>query len=1405
MKASLVGRWARAAVVCAAVGFGLSAHAALTAKSYITDGLIWQLDGIENVAYGEPHDSSATSWKDLVGGKHVPIWTNASFVDTGVSSSGVGGTGKITNSGGTGTDPATVSETWRPIFAAYTAAHYTYECAFNKTKHADTTPKSYETTFRSVFLLLGNNAYKFGTVDQYGGKTDSAGFSPNGSSSAQWPSKRITVDTVVGQHTLSCSQDELNCKIRFDDEETSTTVASYGACNNQHGIMVNQDYNGNTGLDGVYHSIRFYNRPLTADELAVNRAVDKVRYFGVDAATLTLPTGWAFEVSGDDVKLMHEASVTVSHPERGSVSVNGGSSAESATYLCEHNGEPVSVSLLAEPNEGFEFVRWEGGGLSVADRLKASVTADVSGDIVAVFRRIVRITACAYLREGLVGQWDGVENAGLGQPHNDAATTWIDLSGGGLTISKPTAAYFVDNGLLAFRSQSAIDAEANWKKSPAYTAFASGNYSIELAYDQHELMPAGTGTGYKNRAGLLTISTDAYWIGTMNNLTLGFNGSFGVDYTLANGVTMSITDPRGEHTISCSHHCVDGDKTAKLCFDESIATAQKNPAATIATARGLQIGGIGYWRTGNSTDATYLSLRFYDHALSDDERLLNRAIDRVRCFSEEPEGVPLPFGYKFDTTDGVRLMRSCAITVEPAEAGTIAVDGGEAKAEQTYWGDVCAGTRLSLVAEAAEGYAFAGWRADGLTDDQKLEPTLTADFTGPIAAIFRKTDGSDVRSYTWSGTAADRLDNPKLWHDADGLPGVPAAFDNVTIPSATAATLTNATPVYGTVTVGGTLVMRDWTAKLAAADVTVANGGVIKPEGPFGNEEMSNRVWIVCGNLTVAAGGKINADLCGYKGKNGPGGGTSDYQAGSHGGKAGVGPGVPYGSLEEPETAGSGGGMAARSGGGIVRIDASGAVRMDGTVTANGSANVVWKGGGGAGGSVWINCRTIDGTGSVFANGGDRDGLHVIGWHHGGGGGGRISVRYDASAQAAKDSSCAVRFEARGGDSGYDGTAGRRTTGYSNVCGGLGSLYFTDNRFLASAAYRAAGWKFSGVWHSGEEVPDSFEFADDFRLENCWLDFGKEGIDFDFHGNLLVTGKIARISRLMLTDADVTVKGDLTIGAGGGLSIDRGSLTVGGDLKMDGAPATALRYGSELDVTAGPTNAPNAYGFELKVGGDLKLGKYASLFVDCCSSNGAIAKITAANVDIATNAVVNAQEAGWGFSLGYGAGGGSGYTGAAYGGFGGTHVKGKNKRTYGRRRSPFDPGSSSGNVRGGGVIYINTPGKMSLCGTVNASSCNQWNNWYAGGSGGSVYLNCRKLLPSTGTVKANGGAGGHVSSAGGGGRIAIYANEGSTNGMTITSSKGVMQEASAYGANYDDATDGTVYWKQKTGLRIFVR
>ena len=57
-------------------------------------------------------------------------------------------------------------------------------------------------------------------------------------------------------------------------------------------------------------------------------------------------------------------------------------------------------------------------------------------------------TASSYVQDGLVGQWDGIENAGVGLPHDPTANYWVDLTGqtGDFAVFTSVAS-FTDNGL----------------------------------------------------------------------------------------------------------------------------------------------------------------------------------------------------------------------------------------------------------------------------------------------------------------------------------------------------------------------------------------------------------------------------------------------------------------------------------------------------------------------------------------------------------------------------------------------------------------------------------------------------------------------------------------------------------------------------------------------------------------------------------------------------------------------------------------------------------------------------------------------------------------------------------------------------------------------------------------------
>jgi len=198
-------------------------------------------------------------------------------------------------------------------------------------------------------------------------------------------------------------------------------------------------------------------------------------------------------------------------------------------------------------------------------------------------------------------------------------------------------------------------------------------------------------------------------------------------------------------------------------------------------------------------------------------------------------------------------------------------------------------------------------------------------------------------------------------------------------------------------------------ARLAmTGDVTLAVSNWIYPSG-------ANAVFTMR-HLTLATNSGFNADERGFPGvisSTGKGLGKGFYAGGGggHGGRGGnTASGNTGGSTNDipgqPQFCGSSGGGAVNStrgglGGGMIRIQARGTVGLDGTLTANGGRGGLYEGygyhmpsGGGAGGSIYIECHSITGgpAAMVRAEGGPTSLVGLVSYAGAGGGGGRIAV-----------------------------------------------------------------------------------------------------------------------------------------------------------------------------------------------------------------------------------------------------------------------------------------------------------------------------------------------------------------------------------------------------------------------------
>jgi RHS repeat-associated protein len=263
-----------------------------------------------------------------------------------------------------------------------------------------------------------------------------------------------------------------------------------------------------------------------------------------------------------------------------------------------------------------------------------------------------------------------------------------------------------------------------------------------------------------------------------------------------------------------------------------------------------------------------------------------------------------------------------------------------------------------------------------------------ADFTG--------FQSSTATGGVFTGTATGNA-------GADGS----AAFFDTTAPNSNVTVYhgydfpANSSTQFNSFTVGnGASISVGGGAQIAVTQALTISGTItaqsINNQGAINKKYIGKGVTIAAGSLTVTPSGSINADGQGYI--NGVGPGAGFYNAGgSYGGLGGqqTDPTKLYGSATAPLDLGSGGGGGAggygANGGGAIELLVGGTFSNNGAISANGGSITNNGAAAGSGGSVYVQAHTVQGTGTITANGGSNTSPNSGG---GGGGGGRIAVNY---------------------------------------------------------------------------------------------------------------------------------------------------------------------------------------------------------------------------------------------------------------------------------------------------------------------------------------------------------------------------------------------------------------------------
>lgn len=698
----------------------LPASAALDAHSYVQRGLTAQYDGIDNAGTGS-HDSSATTWKNLAGDSSLDgVITNT------VAWNGVNGWTNNQNG-----KPVTVL----PGLAATTGtALFTLQFACTPSRDTE----------RECFFSQYNAPGAVAVEHNKGGVTTGAlrlyRNSGNGNDLAF--DYMSTALLKAGQFaSASVNVASLRQSVYLNGNLASTGTSSFGTpATSATSVIGGDPSRDNMAFRGTYNALRLYDRVLTAEETAVNAAVDAIRFNGASPGDFTLGGGWSFDGRGD-------LCVTVTAAASGDGSVSG-----SATVK-----QYSTTTLTATPASGAVFQRWMGDtdaitSGSIYDAI-VTVTAADPVALTAVFATPAASSASLYVQDGLVAAYDGIDNAGTGS-HDSSATTWADLTGNG--------------------NDGACDAKLSWVNGKGWTVsgdckpvtvgtgiaevISQTNCTIEVActpsfvnkrfvyFSQYN-----GGTSYRSMSLENAVDGKYRLFRTRTSSSAG-------DYNWAD-----IT-PAGAANTFVSFAFALANKYPKFYKDGSLA-ATATAAWGDASATTESVIGGEPWASSNRTGAnfdstykvafngTYHAFRVYNVTLTAAEIAWNAGLDAVR-FNGADAAATLGDGYSYDAvTDTLTATVSATATA----GGKVSYRGGAASSSVSASFPCDGATIAALKAIPDAGFVFERWSGDTdlIATGSTMTPeiTLDPDRAAALVANFRRNgDAADGKVFDLSFT-----------------------------------------------------------------------------------------------------------------------------------------------------------------------------------------------------------------------------------------------------------------------------------------------------------------------------------------------------------------------------------------------------------------------------------------------------------------------------------------------------------------------------------------------------------------------------------------------------------------------------------------------------------------------------
>ncbi len=564
-------------------------------NDYVTDGLILHLDGIRNVGKDKAHDYSARQWIDLASGNRV---------DFG-NASGAGVTSEWADDGYVfgGGEIGRLVDTIDPgnAFTIQIVCDVDKTASFQKSSYPHYFGENGDKCNLYTYRADDNNKLVF-RVKAVADVSD-ASINP-------WTGRQKYITALYDKGKSSV----------FSTATGSVTAGTKETAVGARAFTIAGIYTGSASdtarfLNGTIKSVRIYNKVLSAEELAQNRAVDEARFFGAGESEPNVVVASSVRgVSGDT-------------PDGGYVLPSGG-----YTFTA-----PASVTVGEDTYScaGYTLETWDGSawGTPVSHSGTSVQLTDKSAKVRLTWKW--NHTAGPgydaafndYVTDGLIVHLDGIRNTGAQAVHDSNAKTWADLANPGdyaRFIIPDADCGWKNDGYYFDGNSSACYAIMNTERTlgAAFTAQAVLDFDCNNSHRINTAWPAIFGTTATN------LDYFAMYYNQNNSSDPGVCLKVAGAHVRNNG----FKGWKGEYVTGLS----DGTTGALFQTVTPDATAAFNKAAETRTFTFCGGNGDGQGYTTRRLNGTGKAARIYNRALTNAELAKNRAADEVRFFGRSP-------------------------------------------------------------------------------------------------------------------------------------------------------------------------------------------------------------------------------------------------------------------------------------------------------------------------------------------------------------------------------------------------------------------------------------------------------------------------------------------------------------------------------------------------------------------------------------------------------------------------------------------------------------------------------------------------------------------------------------------------------------------------------------------------